>query len=203
LAQWREQLSDPLCILEWIFGPSHFKRTVTTKTEAIAAIIHKGCQRAKIIAGAVPHQVTMPLTSQLVAQFCETNDEFAAAVLNQTFVIYNHYPRHPLFKTCLRLLPRNIVTDCPLDALTMFTDASSKSKCAGFVWQLHGYRYSHSLVAEGSAQILELLAVVEVLKRWPQQPLNIVMTHCVSLVSYKGYILHLSVRYKTHCCSVP
>jgi len=30
-------------------------------------------------------------------------------------------------------------------------------------------------VAEGSAQILELLAVVEVLKRWPQQPLNIVI----------------------------
>jgi len=30
-------------------------------------------------------------------------------------------------------------------------------------------------VAEGSAQILELLAVVEVLKRRPQQPLNIVI----------------------------
>ena len=25
LAQWQEQQSDPLCILEWIFGPSHFK----------------------------------------------------------------------------------------------------------------------------------------------------------------------------------
>jgi len=44
LAQWREQQSDPLCILEWIFSPSHFKRTVTTRIEAIAAIIHKGCQ---------------------------------------------------------------------------------------------------------------------------------------------------------------
>jgi len=126
---------------------------VITRIEAIAAIIHKGCQRAKIIAGAVPHQVIMPLTSQ-VAQFCQTNDEFAAAVLNQPFVIDNHYPRHPLFKTCLRLLPRNIVTDCPLDTLTVFTDASSKLKRAGFVWQLHGYWYSHTLVAEGSAQIL-------------------------------------------------
>jgi len=67
------------------------------------------------------------------------------------------------------------VTDCPLDALTVFMDASSKSKRAGFVWQLHGYCYSHTLVAEGSAQILELLAVVEVLKRWPHQPLNIVI----------------------------
>jgi len=117
----------------------------------------------------------MPLTSQLVAQFCQTNDEFVAAVLNQPFVIDNHHPRHPLFKTLLRLLPRNIITDCLLDALTVFTDASSKLKRAGFVWQLHGYWYSHSLVVEGSAQILELLAVVEVLKRWPQQPLNIVI----------------------------
>jgi len=111
----------------------------------------------------------------MVAQFCQTNDEFAAAVLNQPFVIDNHYPCHPLFKTCLQLLPRNIVTDCLLDALTVFTDASRKSKRAGFVWQLHGYWYSHSPVVEGSAQILELLAVLEVLKRWPQQPLNIVI----------------------------
>jgi len=42
LAQWREKQSDPLCILEWIFGPSHFKQTVTTRIEVIAAIIHKG-----------------------------------------------------------------------------------------------------------------------------------------------------------------
>jgi len=148
---------------------------VTTRIEAIAAIIHKGCKLAKIIAGAVPHQVIMPLTSQLVAQFCQTNDEFAVAVLNQPFVIDNHYPRHPLFKTGLRLLPRNIVMGCPLDALTVFTDASSKSKRAGFVWKLHGYWYLHTLVAEGSAQILEFLVVVEVLKRRPQQPLNIVI----------------------------
>jgi len=175
LAQWQEQQSDPLCILEWIFGPSHFKRTVTKTIEAIVAIIHKGCQRAKIIAGAVPHQIIMPLTSQLVTQFCQTNDEFAAAVLNQPFVIGNHYLHHPWFKTYLWLLTRNIVTDCLLDALTVFTDASSKLKRSGFVWQLYGYWYSHSLVAEGSAQILEHLAVVEVLKWWPQQPLNIVI----------------------------
>jgi len=42
LAQWRKKQSDPLCILEWIFGPSHFKQTVTTRIEVIAAIIHKG-----------------------------------------------------------------------------------------------------------------------------------------------------------------
>jgi len=49
LAQWREQQSDPLCVLEWIFGLSHFKRTVTTRIEAIAAIIHKGCHEQKLL----------------------------------------------------------------------------------------------------------------------------------------------------------
>ena len=176
---------------------------MTTSIEAIEAIIHKGCQRVIIIAGAVPHQVIMPLTSQLVAQFCQTNDEFAVAVLNQPFVIDNHYPRHPLFQTCLRLLPRNIVTDCPLDALTVFMDASSKSKRAGFVWQLHGYWYLHSLVAKGSVQILELLAAVEVLKWWPQQSLNIVIDslYVVGIVQR----LHFAFinKIQTHCCSVP
>lgn len=64
----------------------------------------------------------------------------------------------------------------PLEALTVFTDASVKMGKAAYVWQENAQWHHQAIHAEDgcSTQYLELLAVVLVFEWWNSQPINVV-----------------------------
>ena len=116
----------------------------------------------------------MPYALDLIQAMCESYVSFSLAVMNKSYQIDNHYPKHPLFKTALTMTAVPVISRQPLQALTVFTDASSKTKMAGFVWKENGIWQSERFVCDTSVQILELKAVIAVLNRWNIQDLNIV-----------------------------
>ncbi|NXA20513.1 POK19 protein, partial [Ibidorhyncha struthersii] len=64
----------------------------------------------------------------------------------------------------------------PVNGLTVFTDASKNSHQAGYVWHHSGQWHSQRLTGEvtDSLQTLELYAVLEVLRNWSAEPVNVV-----------------------------
>lgn len=127
------------------------------------------------IAGRAPDQLILPISLDYIPELCAKEEAMAIALLNTTMQLDNHYPSHPLFKTQLLLEQKPLVVDEPLEALTVFTDASSRTGKAGYVWKQEGVWKHHVIISEGSAQVLELQAVIGALMRWNKQPLNLVV----------------------------
>ncbi|XP_040434397.1 uncharacterized protein LOC121080446 [Falco naumanni] len=99
---------------------------------------------------------------------------FAVATLG--IQLDNHYPNHPLFKTSLVLEEKSLQQQNPIkNALTVFTDASSKTQKCGYAYRDDRNNWiSHIEQMEGSVQVLELRAVLMVFQEFRNVPLNVV-----------------------------
>ncbi|NXW24325.1 POL1 protein, partial [Circaetus pectoralis] len=89
----------------------------------------------------------------------------------------------------LPILPVTQVVQHPIDGRTVFTDASSKTCRAVFVWQEEGVWHQVTHTEPGRlVQYLEAKAVTLALMRWPTEPLNVVTD---SLFVYKLLVASL------------
>lgn len=55
---------DPLSILEWLFLPHQYSKTIVTICEQIAQLINKGHLRTVELTGKDPNTIYVPLTKQ-------------------------------------------------------------------------------------------------------------------------------------------
>lgn len=93
---------------------------------------------------------------------CLTIQTLQITLENYSGQISIHYPKHKLLHSNFNLIPKPLISDAPLDALTIFTDGSGKSHKSVIAWQdpiMHGWK-SDIETAEGSPQIVKLVAVV-------------------------------------------
>lgn len=87
----------------------------------------------------------------------------------------------------------SVVSERPLDATTIVTGASSRSRKGGFVWFEQGQWHSQVVVAEGSVQILAL-------QKWQNRPINLVADSLHGLELYEEHIERLCSEFPTPCC---
>ncbi|KAM9165602.1 endogenous retrovirus group K member 11 Pol protein [Pangshura tecta] len=174
LFQWHEALPDPLVGIEWLFPPSHYATTVTTRLDAIAHLVQVARHRLLAIAGTDPHTIYLPFTDVTVTQLLTTHLPFVLATLNYTGQFSSHFPSHRLFTTVLPFEKVLMLQSNPVDGLTVFTDASGAAQRAGLLWFADEHWHHELVLADGSLQVLELRAIVRAFEKWPDTPLNIV-----------------------------
>ncbi|PKU43952.1 endogenous retrovirus group k member 18 pol [Limosa lapponica baueri] len=87
-----------------------------------------------------------------------------------------HLPPHKLFtlvyNVCLEA--QRLCRQQPVSGLTVFADGSGRTGKAAIVWQDKGKWESMVVLTEGSPQVVELQAIIEVFRKWDKEPVNIV-----------------------------
>ncbi|KAJ7423275.1 endogenous retrovirus group K member 19 Pol protein-like isoform X2 [Pitangus sulphuratus] len=149
-------------------------KTLTKRVEAFGLIVTKANQRFRQIAGTALYHVILPLTQEQIQVALEESYELAMTALANNIQLKTTYPLHPLFKTHVVMEPQTCRSDIPLQAVTVFSDASNKTGKAGFVWQENGQWQSETVYTSGSVQVMELAAVVRIFEKWLHEPINVV-----------------------------
>lgn len=62
LFHWVAKLKDYLLMLEWIFLPHQFSKTITTRAEMITTLIIRGQQRLLLLSGLEPSVLLLPVS---------------------------------------------------------------------------------------------------------------------------------------------
>ena len=164
-----------MILLEWVFHSNTLKATVTTRADAVGQLLLKARERLRTLAGCDPEKIILPVKNLSLADWwIQISESFAVATLG--IQLDNHYPNHPLFKTSLVLEEKSLQQQNPIkNALTVFTDASSKTQKCGYAYRDDRNNWiSHIEQMEGSVQILELKAVLMVFQEFRNVPLNVV-----------------------------
>ncbi|NXD74569.1 POK11 protein, partial [Eolophus roseicapillus] len=177
LAQWVPQDMHLLIILEWIFLPHNFVKTVTTAIEMVAMVIHKGRERLLSLDGVEPNIIYPPLDTKQLTFLTHQSFVFQCALVDFTGQISIHFPGHKIIQSLhsLPLLPTSQLAITPIaEALTVFTDGSGKTGRAVIVWRDSERNWKSDIdIVTGSPQVVELSAVVRVFKLWTT-PINII-----------------------------
>ena len=197
VGQWVTTLADPLVILEWVFLPYQLKKTITSRIELIALLIQRGRTRICELAGSEPAIISIPLTQEYLDWCLQHNVSLQIALEGYPGELVVHLPPHKLFSLLqeVGIVDRPLIKHQPVHGVTVFTDGSGKTGKAALVWRQNGQWQQEVYYVQGSPQIVELHAVIQAFKRWPE-PLNIVSDsqYVVGVVQRieRAYIKHIS-----------
>ncbi|RMC13034.1 hypothetical protein DUI87_10564 [Hirundo rustica rustica] len=188
--QWRNNIKkdqgreDPLLIIEWVFLSHQRSKRMTRPQELVAELIRKARVRIRELAGCDFECIHIPIglrsgqiTKVMLEHLLQENEALQFALDSFTGQISIHRPAHKIFnqdaKFTLNL--KDVRSRKPLEALTVFTDASGKSHKSVMTWKDSQTQQWEADVAEveGSPQVAELAAVVRAFERFPE-PFNLV-----------------------------
>ncbi|RMC01162.1 hypothetical protein DUI87_22253 [Hirundo rustica rustica] len=199
--QWRNNIKkdqgreDPLLIIEWVFLSHQRSKRMTRPQELVAELIRKARVRIRELAGCDLECIHIPIglrsgqiTKAMLEHLLQENEALQFALDSFTGQISIHRPAHKIFnqdaKFTLNL--KDVRSRKPLEALTVFTDASGKSHKSVMTWKDPQTQQWEADVAEveGSPQVAELAAVVRAFERFPE-PFNLVTdsTYVAGVVS--------------------
>ncbi|RMC17253.1 hypothetical protein DUI87_05831 [Hirundo rustica rustica] len=152
--------------------------------ELVAELIRKARVRIRELAGCDFECIHIPIglrsgqiTKAMLEHLLQENEALQFALDSFTGQISIHRPAHKIFnqdaKFTLNL--KDVRSRKPLEALTVFTDASGKSHKSVMTWKDPQTQQWEADVAEveGSPQVAELAAVVRAFERFPE-PFNLV-----------------------------
>ncbi|NXM62443.1 POK19 protein, partial [Illadopsis cleaveri] len=169
---------DPLSIIEWVFLSHHRSKRMTKPQELMADLIRKARLRIRELAGCDYECIHMPIrlssgqiTKDMVEHLLQNNEALQFALDSYSGKISIHRPAHQIFNSDpqFQLDTKSVQSKKPLDALTIFTDASGKSHKDPQTRQWK----SDVAEVEGSPQVAELAAVVRAFERF-SEPFNLV-----------------------------
>ncbi|RMC22113.1 hypothetical protein DUI87_02986 [Hirundo rustica rustica] len=188
--QWRNNIKkdqgreDPLLIIEWVFLSHQRSKRMTRPQELVAELIRKARVRIRELAGCDFECIHIPIglrsgqiTKAMLEDLLQENEALQFALDSFTGQISIHRAAHKIFnqdaKFTLNL--KDVWSRKPLEALTVFTDASGKSHKSVMTWKDPQTQQWEADVAEveGSPQVAELAAVVRAFERFPK-PFNLV-----------------------------
>lgn len=173
--QWDEVQRDPLLIIEWIFLSHQPSKSITTPQDQMVKLIIKARSRLFTLAGCNFTCIYVSTTSEALKHLMQNNVHLQFALDSYPGQISIHSPKHKLFNSTFKLIPKSIQSDKPLNALTVFTDSSGRSHKSVMTWrdpQTQKWESDVQKVSE-SPQVAELAAVVRTFKRF-DQPFNLV-----------------------------
>uniref|UniRef100_A0A8B9F1Z8 RNA-directed DNA polymerase n=1 Tax=Amazona collaria TaxID=241587 RepID=A0A8B9F1Z8_9PSIT len=162
IGQWDLREKDPLRVLEWIFLPYQFSKTIVTICEQIAHIVCRGRQRTTELTGHEPDTISLPLTKVYFQWAFQNNTELQITMTNFGGKVTPHHPPHKLFSLTTEIEIKS-VSKCqrnPVEGPTYFTDGSGKTGRAITVWFENNEWHHEEQKVQGSAQVVELAAVV-------------------------------------------
>lgn len=177
--------SDPLLIIEWVFLRCHRSKRITQPHELVAELIRKARLRIRELAGVDFGCIHVPLElksgkfkTKMLNELLSESEVLQFALVNYTGQIDVGRPSHPLFNDDLhfKFSTKRILSRVPLDALTVFTDASGGSHKSVMTWkdpQTQRWEMDVNYV-EGSPQVAELDAVVRAFEKFQDRPFNLV-----------------------------
>ncbi|NWV08069.1 PO113 protein, partial [Ptilonorhynchus violaceus] len=172
--QWDEK--DPLLLIEWFFLSHQPSKSITQPQELMAKLITKARVRLRTLAGCNFMCIYMLLNLDQLESLLQTNDNLQYALDSYTGQISIHYPKHSLLRLALKIIPKQIQSKKPLNALTLFTDGSGASCKSVITWlqdpQTQKWE-SDVEVVHGSPQVAELAAVVRAFERF-KEPFNLI-----------------------------
>lgn len=150
-----------MIILEWIFLPHDFGKTVTTAIEMIAMVIQKGRERLLILDGVEPNIIYLPLDTKQLTFFTHQSFVFQCALADFTEQVSIHFPGHKIIRSLhsVPLLPTAQLAITPIaEALTVFTDGSGKTGRTVIVWRDSEENWKSDIhIVTGSPQIVNSL----------------------------------------------
>lgn len=166
---------DPLLIIKWIFLPYRSPKTIFTTLEIIAQIIIRARARLLAMTGRDFATIYLPLKKEYFDWAFQKSEELQIALLNYSGVCSIHYASHKLLQAKLSFREKPMLSEVPLDAITLFTDGSGKTHRSVITWQNPTTKTWESDIqtVEGSPQIVELAAVVRVFQLF-HEPLNLI-----------------------------
>uniref|UniRef100_A0A8D2QPW3 RNA-directed DNA polymerase n=1 Tax=Zosterops lateralis melanops TaxID=1220523 RepID=A0A8D2QPW3_ZOSLA len=175
---------DPLLIIEWVFLSHHRSKRMTRPQELMAELIQKARVRIRELAGCDFEVIHVPIrlntgqiSKAMLEHLLQENEALQFALDSYTGQISIHRPAHKIFNSDaqFKLNLKSVQSKRPLEALTIFTDASGGSHKSVVTWKDPQTQQWESDVAEveGSPQIAELAAVVRAFERF-SEPFNLV-----------------------------
>ncbi|XP_063005683.1 uncharacterized protein LOC134414660 [Melospiza melodia melodia] len=175
-------LGDPLLIIEWVFLSHHRSKRMTRPQELVAELILKARSRIRELAGCDFACIHIPikleagqLKLKTFEELLQTNEYLQFALDSYTGRVAVDRPAHKLFNSEFKLSLTKVQSREPLDAVTVFTDASGASHKSVMTWRdPQTQQWETDVVTvEGSPQVAELDAVVRAFQRFPG-PFNLV-----------------------------
>ncbi|KFO55720.1 hypothetical protein N302_16120, partial [Corvus brachyrhynchos] len=122
--QWDKVQRDPLLIIEWVFLSHQLSKSITMPQELMAQLVIKARSRLCTLAGCDFTCVYLPLTTNALDHLLQNNNHLQFAFDSYSVQISAHNPKHKLFNSAFKLIPKEIQSRKPLNALTVFTDGS-------------------------------------------------------------------------------
>ncbi|NXI06316.1 POK11 protein, partial [Pachycephala philippinensis] len=172
---WDTDQKDPLLIIGWIFLSHQPFKTITTPQELMAQLIMRARARLHTLTGCYFTCIYLPLKTGVLEYLLQTNEHLQFALDSYPGKVSIHNPKHKLCDWAFHLAPKELQSQTPLKALTVFTDGSGGSHKSVMTWNDPRTQMWESDVqmVEGSPQIAELAAMVRVFERF-EEPINLV-----------------------------
>lgn len=104
-------------------------KTVWTVSDMFVQLIMKGCEQLQMLSGQDPYVICVPVNKENVSQLLSEDTNFQIALPDFSGQLSIHYPSHHLW-TEVGSLPLYVKHHCsltPIDRMTVFTDASSRT----------------------------------------------------------------------------
>lgn len=176
LAQWlTSQNPHPLIMIEWVFLPHQFQKTIVTRVEMCSLLIRKGHECLLELTGKDPQIIYLPLTQDYLHWCLAQSPSLQVALEGYTGQLSVHFPSHKLFTfySEISLISRPRLSDVPVTGKTFFTDGLGRTGKAVIVWYANN-QWNHQIhKTVGSPEIVELYAVIQVFQQW-SEPLNLI-----------------------------
>ncbi|TRZ13648.1 hypothetical protein HGM15179_013464 [Zosterops borbonicus] len=168
---------DSLLIIACVFCSHHWSKRMMKPQELMADLIRKARIRIRELAGCdfecihVPIQLKSgQITKAMLEYLLQENEALQFALDSYSGQISIHWPAHKIFNSEVqfKLALESVQSRKPLEALTIFTDASGGSHKSVMTWKDPQTQQWESDVAEveGSPQVAELAAVIRAFERF-------------------------------------
>ncbi|NWY34377.1 POK8 protein, partial [Pheucticus melanocephalus] len=175
---------DCLLIIEWVFLSHHRSKRMTQPSELVAELIRKGRSGIRELAGCDFDCIHLlikldlgQLKKKTFEKLLQVNEMLQFALDSYTGQIAVDQPAHKLLNSDnhFSLSLKRIQSRTPLNALTIFTDASGASHKSVMTWKdPQTQRWVADVTkVEGSPQVAELDAVIRAFERF-SEPFNLV-----------------------------
>ncbi|KFO52916.1 hypothetical protein N302_14587, partial [Corvus brachyrhynchos] len=122
--QWDKVQSDPLLIIEWVFFSHQPSKSITMPQELMAQLVMKARSHLCILAGCDFTCIYLPWTTDSLDNLLQNNVHLQFALNSYTGQISIHHPKHRLFTSVFKQIPKEIQSRKPLNALTIFSDGA-------------------------------------------------------------------------------
>ncbi|XP_051691568.1 endogenous retrovirus group K member 11 Pol protein isoform X1 [Oryctolagus cuniculus] len=158
--------------LYWVHLPAALSKVLMPYTTWVANIIKMGREHSRKIFGKDPDKIIVPYNSAQIQWLIQNDDDWAVSCISYMGNLGNHYPADNLLQF-LRYQPVVFPVRTSLkplsNALLVFTVGSSNGRAA---FSING-KVSTLMSPYRSAQLVELLAVLQVFIQFPSSPFNL------------------------------